>query len=417
MRIVIVSQFFHPEPAITVNELCRRLVADGHDVHVVTGYPNRPGGRLYDGYRQRLRHTETWEGAVVHRVPLLINHDRHAARRIGNFVSFALASLLKTRIGGSADAVYVYATPMTAAVAPLVWRKLFDTPYVLHVQDLWPESVTESGMLGRGVVVRATDLILRQFVGLLYREASHVVAIAPRMAGTLAARGVPADRLHTSLNWADERSVSPVDRVPEEGGPVRFVYAGNIGVFQDVGTILEAAAMLQDLPGVHIDVFGDGTELPGLLERSRALTNITFHGRVPRTEMAEVYRRSDFQLITLRDLPLFRGTIPSKFQGAMAAGIPVVTSVPGDVNALVSNHGVGLTARPEDPEDLAAAIRRAAELTDEERKSMRDQARNFYRARMSVDQGYARLRTLLERAGTSRVRSARHRLQKNGDPR
>lgn len=414
MKIVIVSQFFHPEPAITANELSRRLAADGHEVHVVTGFPSRPGGRIYPGYRQCLGQRDLWQGASVHRVPLIINHDRNPLRRIGSFASFALSSLSKTGLVGDADVVYVYATPMTAAVAPRLWRLLLGTPFVLHVQDLWPESVTESGMVGSGATAKAVRTGLDVFLKWLYDGASEVIAIAPTMAKLLAERGVPLERLTVSLNWADETTVTRTERALDDSNAVRFVYAGNVGVFQDLGTLVEAARLLDGQPRIHVDVYGDGTELAELRRQAEGLSNLEFHGRVPREHMNTVYAASDFQLITLRDLPLFRGTIPSKFQGAMAAGIPVVTSVQGDVSELVTEHGLGFAALPEDPADLARAIEEAASTSACQRANMRDRAEQFYLARMSATSGYRGLLGTLQQAAEDRPRRTIRRFRKRG---
>jgi colanic acid biosynthesis glycosyl transferase WcaI len=403
MRVVIVSQFFKPEPAIMPSRLAKELARQGHDVVVITAFPSRPGGALFSGYAQRFGYEENLEGVRVRRVPTVISHDRNAVRRIGSFLSFAAASLTEFGWARGADIVYVYATPMTAAIAPRIWRALFGTPYVLHVQDLWPESVTESGMLGNGRASAVARSALDTFLQWIYRGAEHTVAIAPSMAKTLESRGVDPDRLSVVLNWGDEENLTRVERIPEGGG-LRVVYAGNMGRFQDVRTIVEAARMVQDVPGLRIDLFGDGTDLESLQEQVAGLENITFHGRVPREEMEAIYARSDFQLVTLMDLPLFKGTIPSKFQGSMAAGIPVITTVKGDVRDFVRDNHLGLTAEPENPQDLAMALRKAYQLPEEQRAQMGQNALGFYEREMSFSGSGKRIQAILAEA-SRRIRN------------
>ena len=397
MRVVIVSQFFNPEPAITANALAEDLSAAGHEVTVVTGFPNRPGGKLFPGYRQAVGIREDYHGATVRRVPMVINHDRNPASRIANFATFALSSLYETRVGKSADAVYIYGTPMTAAVAPRIWKALFNTPYILHVQDLWPESVTGSGMLGSGILNRSAEAVLRPFLSWLYNGADTVIAIAPGMARTLESRGISSHKLKVMLNWADEQNVTKIERTASGPG-LRLVYAGNLGKFQDLGTVIEAARLLRDVPHLKIEIVGDGTESDRLRQQAAGLHNVEFRGRLSRAEMPDVYRRSDFQLVTLQDLPLFRGTIPSKFQGSVAAGVPVITTVTGDVATFVNEQSLGYTAQPENPEALAQAILRAYETSPEERKRLGDNARQFYEREMSRRQGVQKITSLLQAA-------------------
>lgn len=404
MRIVIVSQFFKPEPAIMPSRLAKELARQGHEVVVITAFPSRPGGKLFSGYSQRFGYEEHHEGVRVRRVPTVISHDRNAGRRIASFLSFAASSIAESGWARRADVVYVYATPMTAAIAPRIWRALFKTPYVLHIQDLWPESVTESGMLGSGRASTLARSVLDGFLRWVYRGAEHAVAIAPSMARTLESRGIDSDRLSVVLNWGDEENLTQVERAPRGEG-MRVVYAGNMGRFQDVRTIVEAARMVQDLGGLHLDLYGDGTDLESLKELAAGLENLTFHGRVPREEMDSVYARSDFQLVTLMDLPLFEGTIPSKFQGSMAAGIPVITTVKGDVRDFVTEHHLGLTADPENPESLATALREAYRMSPDLRAQMGRNALSFYKHEMSFSGSGTRIQAILTRA-SRRIQNA-----------
>ncbi|NUL48316.1 glycosyltransferase family 4 protein [Cellulosimicrobium funkei] len=401
MRITIVSQFFEPEPAITANALAEDLVAGGHEVTVITGFPNRPGGRLFPGYRQRFGVRDAYRGSQVRRVPLIVNHDRNPVRRVANFTTFALASFYETQAGKSADVVYVYGTPMTAAIAPRIWKSLFKTPYVLHVQDLWPESVTNSGMLSSGVVNRAAEALLRPLLAWLYNGADSVIAIAPGMARALEARGVEREKISLLLNWADENNAKSIPPSSSAYG-LRLVYAGNLGQFQDLETIIDAARLLQNVPDLSIEIVGDGTESSNLRQRAAGLDNLVFTGRLTRAEMPEVYRRSDFQLVTLKDLPIFRGTIPSKFQGSLMAGVPVITNVTGDVSEIVLGESLGFTTKPADPEALARTIMEAYETPAVERQRMGANARRYYENKMSRQQGVQKIAALLSEASLRR---------------
>lgn len=382
MRVLIITQFYRPEPSVIPTGLARELAAKGHDVVVVTAFPSRPGGVLHEGYTQRFGYQENDSGVRVVRVPTVVSHDRNALRRVASFLSFSAGTLREAGWARGADVVYVYATPMTAAIGPRIWKAVWGTPFVLHIQDLWPESVTQSGMIASSIKVRMIDKSLSVFLRWIYQGASHSIAIAPTMARTLASRGVGESRLSTVLNWTAERYAAKREN-KQKPQTLRLVYAGNMGRFQDVQTIVKAASLVQDLSGLRIDLYGDGVDMDALRAQAEGIRNLTFHGRVSRASLGKVYAACDFQLVTLKNLPVFEGTVPSKFQASMASGIPVITTVPGDVRNFVLDNDLGLVAESENARSLAAAIRSAYEMSPEERRAAGDRALEFYRQNMS----------------------------------
>ena len=403
LRIGVVTQYFSPETVPFPISVPVALAERGHSVRVVTGFPNYPAGRLFPGYRQRFGVTEQHGAMRVRRCPIWISHSRNPLGRILNYLSFAVSSLSASRFLRDADVVYVYATQMTAALAPFLWRKLRGTPYVLHVQDLWPESITGSGMVGgrAGAVISA---LLRPLLRRAYRSAAATIGITPSMTRALVERGVPADRAGTVWNWAppaepDPKAPAPRDERRAPDGTTRVLYAGNLGRLQDLETVLHAFARLADEP-ITLDVLGDGVAEAELraLARSLGLTRVRFHGRVGPAEVAARAARADYQLIPLRDLPVFRMTIPSKFQAGLAQGLPVVTNVAGDLADLVLEHGLGFVAAPGDPDDLARAIRDAAEAPREARDAMSRAARRLSDEQMSIERGVERIERILLRA-------------------
>ncbi|MBF4578668.1 glycosyltransferase family 4 protein [Frigoribacterium sp. VKM Ac-2530] len=400
LRILVVSQYFRPErvsiPVTLADELSRR----GHEVEVVTGWPNYPEGKLFPYHRQRLRHTERQGNVTVHRVPLVISHSTSALGRMLNYASFAVSSSLRLRTGRRADVVYVYATQMTASIGPALWKRLFGTPYVLHVQDLWPESITGSGMVGG----RASSFIshaLTPWLTSSYRRAGHVVAIAPSMLTMLRSRGAKPMASSVVFNWSPqdvmgERPEGKNQHDVERRGTT-FVYAGNLGELQDLSILIEAFSLCSDVPDVELIIAGAGVleaELRDQVTR-QAETRVSFTGRLDPIEMRELNARSDFQFVTLKGLEVFRGTIPSKLQNSLASGVPVITTVHGDVSDLVNAEGLGFTAPPSDAAELAAVIRRAASTTSAERTTMASRARRFYERHMSEAAGVSAIEQIL----------------------
>lgn len=395
MRVLVLSQYFTPEPVPIPAEVAESLSIRGHSVRVLTGFPNYPAGALYEGYHQKRGHREQHGTFEVLRVPMIIDHSQNVLKRMTNYASFALSALSVRRFSKDADVVYVYATPMTAAIPAWVWRLTLRVPFVLHVQDLWPDSVLGSSMVGEGRVARLISRVLSPWLRSMYRKAAAVIGIAPTMVSTLIERGSPAATTTLIYNWAGDAD-DVVARPVRDGAPVRVVYAGNVGAMQDLGTAIRAAHAAKDA-GVHLEIVGDGVAREDLqtLARELGADNVSFHEPVPRDRMPEIYDRTDVALVSLKDLPVFRGTIPSKFQGVLAAGLPVLTTVQGDVRDFVERHGLGFTADAEDVAALESSMRAVATSSAEERGQMAASAVRAYRESFTRESGMDRIENVL----------------------
>lgn len=398
MRIAIVSQYYPPERITLVPMLARALAERGHEIRVVTGFPNYPDGKLFDGFRQRFGHDESDQGIPVRRVPLLISHSQNPLGRVLNYVSFGLSALSASRFTRDADVVYIYATQMTAAIAPAVWQRFRGQPYVLHVQDLWPESIVGANMLPKEAS-RIVSRTISPWLRSVYRRSAAVVGIAPTMTRTLIQRGAPKTS-RTIYNWAENAGRRETTADSQQHGALRLVYGGNIGEMQDFSTVIEALALTRDLNDVHVDVYGTGVlleDVKGQAERL-GLDCVEFHGWVDTATMAEAYDQADFSLVPLKDLPVFKMTIPSKFQASMSAGIPVITTAQGDLACMIARENVGYAASPGDPASLAVAIRNAHSTSAACRAQMGRQARSLYENTMSIDAALDALEEVLKDA-------------------
>ena len=401
MKVLLVTQYYPPEPVPIPSELAHALAERGHSVRVITGYPNYPTGSLYPGYRPRRRHRE-WDGDVrVRRVRLVLDHSDRLVRRLANYASFAMTSVFARREARGADVIYVYATQMTAALGPWLWSFAGGAPYVLHVQDLWPDSITGSSIVGGGKVSRLIDAMLTPWLRSVYRRAAAVIAIAPTMRKTLIERGARAAATHLVYNWAESApQTTRIDASSPDGAVLtRVVYAGNVGDMQDLETVVRAAHSAAHA-GIVLAIVGDGVARPRLRDLVAELgcRNVVFEDPVPREEMAGVYQRADFGLVTLKDLPAFCGTIPSKLQAVLASGLPVITTVPGDVRKLVEERGCGLVAEAGRPDSLANALRLAASAGVAQRRRMALQALSTYESLFSRVSGLAELESVLKSA-------------------
>lgn len=396
-RLVVLSQFYPPEPVMFPPAIAEAFESDGYQVSVVTAYPNRPGGKLYPTYRQRFNFSEEIDGILVHRVPLVINYSQNALQRIANFLTFSISALTATGVVRGADAVYVYATPATATIPAQVWQKLLGIPYVLHVQDLWPESVTDSGMVGQGTVNRLVAAMMTPWLRRLYSNAAELIAISPGMRELLIERGNDSEKCSVVYNWAHETSITAKSSESFGGRGLRLLYAGTLGPMQDLETVVEAARRYENQRGFSLKIAGGGILEDDLKTAAAGLSSTAFLGRMPRSDVSKLYLESDFQLVTLKDIPIFRTTVPSKLQASLASGVPVITTVKGDVADLIQRYDAGLVAEPENVESLAAAFEEALNMSAHERARMGKNARKLYEAHMSRSAGKSAIISIMDR--------------------
>jgi glycosyltransferase involved in cell wall biosynthesis len=396
MRILYLTQWFEPEPHVIKGlKFARALQAAGHQVTVVTGFPNYPSGRLYPGYRLRPIQRERIDGVDVVRLPLYPSHDASSLRRSLNYLSFfvsVLAWLLFRR--ERFDRAYVYHPPITVGLAAALAGLVRRLPFILDVQDLWPDTLAAVGMSGGRRLMRPIGWLC----AFVYRRADAIVAQSEGIRSALAARGVPAGKLVTIHNWAaaEPNSVNqPAPLVPQ-----RFVvvYGGNLGLAQGLGTVLEAAACLKTLrPEVLIRLYGDGVEASGLRERALALDlgNLEIHPAIGKDAINEVFARADALLVHLADHPLFSITVPSKIQAYLATGRPIAAGVAGEAARLLCESGAALVAPPGDPGALAQAIAALADTPAEVRRRMGLKGRSYYLRHLAFDRGVHRTLSLL----------------------
>ena len=410
-----VTQWYAPEPFHTPEWTVQGLAARGWEVTVLTGVPNYPTGVVQPGYSARRASTEVLRGQRVIRAPLFPSHDRSVLRRGLTYVSWALSA---TVVGApalrSAAVNYVYSSPATAALPAIAARLIGRRPYVLSVQDVWPDSIFASGFLTDGPLRRLAELTLSCFVDLTYRLAERIVVISPGMRTLLQARGVPADKISLVYNWVDETVFRPTDPDPAfrrqlglEPEDFIVVYAGNHGAAQGLRTAVEAVASLPADLRVHLVMIGDGVEKRALQVDAARLAPDRVHFVAPLPPAAIPARTSscDIQLVSLVDDPLFHLTMPSKVQSIMALGQPVLVSAPGDAAREVEAAGAGLAVPPSDPAALAAAMGTAARLPRSELREMGRRGRTRYLSQMSAQVGTSALDAILRAAAAARTAS------------
>lgn len=400
--------------------LARELVARGHEVYVLTGFPNYPSGRVQPPYRQRPLMREIIDGVSVVRVPLYTNHDRSSLRRILNYLSFGVSSAI---IGvprlPKLDVVWVNYSPITLALPMWLQQLLRGTPTVCEVADLWPDTVLVSGLSGAGALAKLGNRTLNAWCNAMYRSSDAVTYISPSVGGILAERGADPRRLNFIPKPADEEIFHPGGRSRREAYGLRestivLLYAGALGEAQGLDALLDAASQVRTEDFVVL-LAGSGTHEDSLRARAAklGLDNVRFLGRLSHTEMTDLYATVDVAYISLASHPLSNATMPSKTQSILASGTVALCAAEGDVAAVIESAG-GFTAAPGDAAAIADAIRRAVALGRVGLAQLGQKARAEYEERFSISRTTDSAEKLLRQVTTGKRRFP-HRMRPNSD--
>ena len=391
MRILFITYNFQPEQIFFGLPFARELTRRGHQVQVLTTFPNYPEGEIYEGYKQQWCMRENLEGIPVIRVPLYPSHDRSSIRRILSYSSFAgSAGLISPFAVDSADVAYVVQGPITIGWPAFLLKILRRIPFVFDIKDLWPDSLSATGMFNNQFGLWLVDRWCR----FCYRVASKVIVPTPGIKNILIKRGVPESKLQVVYNWVDpsqlEFEKAGTDQKKKLGFENRFniLFAGNMGKAQGLTVALEAAALVRTMaPEIQFTFIGGGIEVENLKKKSQELklTNVQFLPPCPYSQMGPILDMADVLFVHLNDQPLFRITIPSKIQAYLAAGKPILVALRGDAEELIETVGAGISCEPGNATSISDATLKLYGMSQDELVQMGKRGAAFYYDQMSFN--------------------------------
>jgi glycosyltransferase involved in cell wall biosynthesis len=384
MKILYVSQYFPPEmgaPSARAAELSRHWAAAGHDVTVLTGFPNHPTGVVPPEYRDKFRrliaHEQT-DGVNVVRTWLLPFPNRKAYERMLNYSSFC-ASAATTGLFLSRPDVVIASSPQLLVAVSGWWLAQWKrVPFVFEVRDLWPESLAAVGMSdGNSLLHRS----LARIAGFLYSHADRIVVVAPAFEDYLVEHWrVPREKISVIENGVETELFAP-EPFSAEAAALRkeldaegkFVvsYIGTMGMAHGLETIIAAAIQLRATnPDVVFLMVGEGAakERIATLARERGLNNLRFVDQQPREKIPAYIAASDVCLVLLKKTDLFKTVIPTKMLEFMSCARPVILGVDGQARAILEEARAGLAIEPENSDALVNAIRYLAANREEARE-------------------------------------------------
>jgi colanic acid biosynthesis glycosyl transferase WcaI len=373
VKLLYVSQYFPPEmgaPAARAVELTRHWAQAGHDVSVLTGFPNHPTGVVPEEWRSRLRHLAYYEkiGRVdVFRTWLWPLPNRKAHERMRNYASFCLSAAVRGMSLARPDVVIATSPQLLVALSGWWLAFVKRVPFVFEVRDLWPESLSA---VGAGSEHSFLYRSLSAIANFLYRRADRIVVVSPAFKDHLVGRcNVPPEKIAIVENGVETNVFSPVsdsaNRALRHDLGIKennflVCYVGTLGMAHGLETLLDAAEGLKKRnSGVEFLVIGEGAEKERIKRQAeaRGLVSVRFLDQQPRESIPAFISASDACLVLLKKTDVFKTVIPTKMLEFMSCARPVILGVDGQARKIVEDAGAGVVIEPENPAALVSAIR------------------------------------------------------------
>ena len=382
MKILVVTQYFYPEN-FRINDVCIGLKERGHEITVLTGKPNYPSGKYFEGYNWLIKNLEKWNGIDVYRSNLVLRGNGAPVKLFLNYFSFTVLSTLKLfSIKSKFDKVFIFApSPITVGIPGIVASKRFKAKAVLWVHDLWPESIRIAGGIKNKSIINVIDLMTRW----IYKNVDKILIQSEAFKSYINKQVADIDKISYYPFYAEPfyRVEIPeskyLDELPEG---FKLMFAGNIGESQSFPTLLGAAKVIKKmgLP-ITIIIFGDGRMKDMVIKEindNGLQKHFLLKGLRPAIEMPKYFSCVDGLIVSLKKSDIFSKTIPGKLQSYLACGKPIIGSLDGIGAQIINDSKCGFSSKAESVEDFVEAILKLYNLSLEDRNLLGNNGRNYF---------------------------------------
>lgn len=361
MRILVITQYFWPE-SFRINELIDGLSTSGCEIIVLTGQPNYPEGRMFNGYKAISFKSEMHNGYPIIRVPMIPRGKARGYQLAINYISFILSASIFApwRLRNEKfDVIFVYApSPILQVIPAIILKKLRRVPLITWVGDLWPQSLTSTGFVTNKFLLRQIESLVSYIYksnDLLLVQSRPFMEPVKRNAGNVPVEYFPnpGERMFGSKN--DTNYEEPAYRLKSG---FNIVFAGNLGSVQSLEMIIKAAEILRPEKEITVYLFGSGSMVQTITDQidSMELTNVILPGRYSPDKMPNIFKQADVMLVSLVKDETMSLTVPAKIQSYMASGKPIIAALNGEGAKIVLEAGAGVASPAEDAISLAKNI-------------------------------------------------------------
>lgn len=348
MKILVVTQYFWPEE-FRINDICKGLRDAGHEVEVLTGLPNYPSGKIYDGYSIFKKGPKEYDGIKIRRT-IMVPRGKNSSIMLGlNYLSFMICGTIKAipMLFKKYDRVFVFqVSPITSGIPALFVAKIKKIPSYIYIQDLWPETLYSIINIKNEKIRNVLKIVCNK----IYDGFDKLLIASKGYENILVENGVCKEKLIYFPQWAED-FYECGQNIVKGNSDFIVTFAGNIGKAQSVDTIIKAANLAKDNINIKWQIIGDGSEFDNIKELVKEYSleeTVMLVGRKPASDMPKYYSESDALIVTLKNEDILRVTLPAKVQSYMAAGKPILAAISGEGNKIIKESKSGITAEAED---------------------------------------------------------------------
>lgn len=374
-HVLVISQYFFPEN-FRINEICKEWVKKGYKVTVVTGIPNYPEGKFYEGYNFFDKRTENYYGAEIIRLPI-IPRGNSKLSLILNYFSFVASGLIWSKFSKlRPDSVFIFeVSPMTQALPGVWFAQKKQIPCHIYVQDLWPENVE----IVTGIKSKKILEPIGKMVDYIYSNCDRIFTTSNSFVQAILNRGVQKNKVFYWPQYAEEISIDLTHKkkVKDE---LSVVFTGNIGEAQGLEQLVPLARKLKQLGHgecIHFTLVGEGrfkNTLMSMIDDESLTSMFTFTGRVSSGKIPSILRSHDIALLSLSPNLLFDKTIPAKLQTYLSVGMPIYGLVGGEAKHIIEESQSGYTANQKDLSSQVELLLNFLRKEESDMKEFRDNA-------------------------------------------
>ena len=382
-HILVISQVFYPEQ-FRINDMCQEWIKRGYKVTVLTGIPNYPQGKFYEGYGFCEKRKENWNGIEIIRIPV-IPRGNNVIGLILNFFSFPISGFFWNLFNKiKADYVFMFETsPMTQCVIGVWYAKKHKVPLYAYVQDLWPENVEIVTGISSPLVIEP----IQKMVDYIYENCDEIFVTSPSFVKAVCDRKkkVPETKVHYWPQYAEE-FYQPMERKTVKEIPdaeqFKVIFTGNVGYAQGLDILPKTAVILKNKgKRVLFCIVGDGRymeEFQKEIEKLKVEDMFCMIGRKPAEQIPRLLAACDAAFLSFMETKLFEMTIPAKLQSYMACGMPVIAAAAGETERIIEEAKCGVYSPSGDEKALAESIEKLMQCSKEEMSKMGKRSRKYF---------------------------------------
>nr|WP_240961610.1 glycosyltransferase family 4 protein [Nonlabens sp. Ci31] len=398
MRILLVTQYFHPEN-FKSTDIAFELSKKGHIVTVLTGIPNYPAGKFFQGYGIFKKRKETINNVRIIRCLLWPRGKSSGFELALNYFSWAFFASLRgvfLAFSNKYDKIIVHEpSPITQGLPAIVIKRLIKKPIIFWVLDLWPDSLISAGNITNKRVLN----FFEKLTIFIYNNCDKILISSKSFENSILDKGQHKSKVSYFPNWSKDLSLQDSSMsIPKLPEGFTVLFAGNIGEAQDMDTIVKACKLLTKEDNIRIVLIGDGRKSTFIEESisNFGLQNVLFaFGRFPIEYMATFYTQADSLLVSLKNEEAFTKTVPAKMQSYLSIKKPIIGLLNGEGSDLINEISCGYTAQAGNEVDFVRVLKQLANTDKATLDLMGHRGYDYFKSHFKIESSMNQLENVL----------------------